>query len=319
MTPKYFLELTLLASIWGASFLLTRVSVGELGPLPLTFLRLGTASLMLLLLMTVYGQWVQLRYYWRHILVIGIISTCLPFVLIAITTLYSSAGFAAILNSFAPIFSAVIGWLWLKEYLSWPAIIGIVLSCVGVLVMVTDTDSISAGFKLLPILTGLGATLLYALTGNYSRKFVHGVSPLVVATGSQCFATLCLAPAALMTWPDQAVSTTVWISVFTLGTLCTGFALLMYFHLLGRIGVANTMLVTYMVPVFAMLWGSIFLQEAITFKMILGAAFILSGITLTTGLLRRRKALLDLQQRTAQAEQQTEDTHSLQQTRDTHS
>jgi drug/metabolite transporter (DMT)-like permease len=289
MKSNHLIQLIILASIWGSSFLFTRIAVGEFGPIPLTFMRSCIASFTLLPILLISGQWPTFKKHWRHILVVGLISTALPFSFMNITTLYTSAGFSSIMNALTPIFSAIIAWLWLKEYLSIPAIIGIGLSFLGVLVMIMDKQSISTEYSLIPIFTGLCAAALYGLTGNYSRSFLTGVSPVAVSAGCQFFAALMLLPVAFYTWPEQTISLSSWGSAAVLGVLCTGIGYIMFFRLLDEAGVTKTMVVTYLVPVFAMTWGTLFLDEIITIQMLAGAAFILSGITLTTGILKKRQ------------------------------
>jgi drug/metabolite transporter (DMT)-like permease len=275
-----------------------RISVGEFGAIPLSAARSSIAALTLFPIVLMSGQWRQFMRYWKHFIVLGLISTALPFTFITLSTQFSTAGFASILNSLTPIMSAAIAWLWLKEYLSVPAIVGIGLSFAGVLVMITDTQSIATDLVMLPILFGLLAAFFYGLTGNYSRKFAEGVPSIVLATGCQVFAALFLIPPAIILWPDNPISTTGWINAVILGLLCTGVAFILYFHLLENIGVARTVIVTYMIPVFGMLWGTLFLDETITPVMMAGAVLILSGIALTTGLvtsLRNRKAGMGLE------------------------
>lgn len=287
MKSRHFIELVILGSLWGSSFLVTRISVDELGPVVLTMLRAFVASLALAPLMFAGGHWQSFRQNWGHILVIGIISTALPFICLSTATQYSTAGFASILNSLMPIFSAIIAWMWLKETLSMSAITGIVLGFLGVVVMLADTHSISSDFLLLPILAGMGASLFYALNGNYTRRFVQDVSPVALSAGCQFFACLCLLPPAWADWPDTPVSLQAWMCMVYLGVVCTGVAFILYFRLLRNVGVANTALVTYLVPVFAMLFGVVFLDETITWPMVAGAVCILTGIAMTTGLARR--------------------------------
>jgi drug/metabolite transporter (DMT)-like permease len=271
-----------LAAIWGASFLFIRMAVGDFGAIPLTATRSAIAALTLTPLMLWSGKGHLFLKYWTHLLVLSLISTALPFVFLSISTQYTSAGFASILNALTPIFSAIIAWLWLKEYLSMPAMIGIASSFAGVLVMVLDKDTIDASFALLPILAGLAATFMYGLTGNYSRKLLPGLSPLVVSAGCQIFSALCLAPFAYLQWPSEPIPARGWILASVLGIVCTGAAFIIYFHLLEKIGVARTVVVTYLSPVFAMVWGYLFLEEVITLKMFIGAICIMIGIGLTT-------------------------------------
>jgi len=281
----------ILAAIWGSSFMFARLSVGEFGAIPLSAVRSLVAALTLFPLMLWKGQWAGLRDNLGHFAVLGLISTALPFTLLTVTTQFATAVFASILNALPPIVSAIIAWLWLKEYLSAPAMAGIGLSFAGVLSLVTDTQSVDTGNILLPILTGFGAAFFYGLTGNYSRKFVHHVPTIAQATGCQVFAALFMIPPALFLWPEHAISASGWTNAVILGLLCTGIAFILYFSLLGSIGVARTVIVTYMIPVFGMFWGFVFLDETITLSMLAGAALILSGIALTTGLIKRKPKL----------------------------
>lgn len=282
MNIKQLVQLISLAAIWGASFLFIRLAVPDFGPVPLTAARSLVATLTLLPLMLLKGQWPVFRQYWGHIMVIGLISTALPFSFLSISTQYTSAGFASILNALTPLFSALVAWLWLKEYLTPVAVIGILLGFAGVMVMVFDRETITASYALLPILAGVAGTLLYGLTGNYSRRFTAGVPALVISAGCQLFATLFLLPVAVVLWPTAPIPPGSWLYVVVLGMLCTGVAYILYFNLLATVGVARTVIVTYLVPVFAMLWGYLILDEGVTLKMLAGALCILAGIGLTT-------------------------------------
>lgn len=272
----------MLASLWGASFMFIRMAVPHFGPVPLSGTRSLIAALMLTPLMLLKGQWPAFRQAWPHLLVIGLISTALPFSFLSISTQYTSAGFASILNALTPIFSALVAWLWLKEYLTPAVVVGILLGFGGVFVMVFDRETISSSFPLLPILAGLGGTLLYGLTGNYSRRYMTQVPVLTISAGSQVFATLLLLPVAIVQWPQEPIPASSWLYACVLGMACTGLAYILYFGLLEKVGVARTVIVTYLVPVFAMLWGFLVLDERITLQMLAGAACILCGIGLTT-------------------------------------
>lgn len=282
MKPRSLLLLILLAAIWGSSFIFIRLSVDWFGAVPLTASRSFIAACALMPVMLLRGHWPMFRQYWPHLLVVGLISTALPFTFLSISTQYTSAGFASILNSLTPIFSAVIAWLWLQEKLTAAAITGIALSFIGLLVMVLDRQTLSTSFPLLPVLAGLGATFLYGLTGNYSRKFLAPVPPLVVSAGCQLFSTACMLPLAALQWPLEPIPLIGWLYASVLGIVCTGIAYIIYFHLLATVGVARTVVVTYLAPVFAMLWGFLFLDENVTLKMLAGAGCIMLGIGLTT-------------------------------------
>lgn len=282
LNSKQLLMMLSLATLWSGSFLFIRMAVPFFGPVPLSAARAVVATLTLMPLLLLSGKLAVLREHWRHIMIIGLISTALPVVCLSISTQYTSAGFASVLNALTPIFSALVAWLWLKEYLSVAMIIGILMGFAGVIVMVFDRDTISSDFLLLPVLAGLLGTLLYGLTGNYSRRFTRDVPALVIAGGCQLFAALFLLPAAALMWPATPIPPQAWLQVLALGMFCTGLAFILYFHLLANIGVARTVVVTYLVPMFAMLWGKLFLDEDVTLKMLIGAICIMTGIGLTT-------------------------------------
>ncbi len=291
VNSRQILQLFVLAAIWGASFLFIRLAVPHFGPVPLSAMRSTIAALVLVPIVLMRGELSIFRQNWPHLLVIGLTSTALPFALFSLTTELTSAGFAAILNSLTPIFSALVAWLWLKEYLTPAMVSGILLGFLGVLVMVFDRETISSGLVLLPVLAGLAGSLFYGLTGNYSRRFAASIPVSVIAAGSQTFSMLTLAPVAFVQWPAAPVPGSAWAYVLVLGVLCTAVAHLMYFNLLGKVGVARTVIVTYLIPVFAMLWGFLILGEGVTLKMLAGAACVLSGIGLLTYKPRRVAAV----------------------------
>jgi drug/metabolite transporter (DMT)-like permease len=242
------------------------------------------AAVTLLPLLLLSGKWAELSEHWPHIMVIGLISTAAPATMLSISTEYTSAGFASILNALTPLFSALIAWLWLKEELTLPVVAGITLGFIGVMVMVFDRETITSNFVLLPIIAGVTGTFLYGLTGNYSRRFAQHVSPIVITAGCQLFSTLFMVPLALLLWPAASIPMQGWIYAVILGVFCTGVAFILFFKLLETVGVVRTVIVTYLVPVFAMLWGTLFLDETITLKMMIGAGLILAGVGLSTRL-----------------------------------
>lgn len=282
MTRPQVLMLCSLAAIWGASFLFIRMALPYFGPVALSGIRslIGALALTPFLLGRVPLGY--LRSHGWHLLAIGAISTALPFLCLTLSTQYTSAGFASILNALTPICSALIGFAWLHERLSLPAVGGILLGFVGVSVMVLDRDTISSSFPLLPVAAGLFATFCYGLTGFYIRRYLQGIPSPVLSAYCQSAAALLMLPFVVQLWPAAAVPLQGWMLAAALGILCTGIAFILYFHLLSRIGVARTVVVTYLVPVFALLWGAIFLDEIATPKMLAGAALILTGIGLTT-------------------------------------
>lgn len=283
------LELVLLAATWGSTFLFLRIASPEFGPFPLVLLRTLAAGLFLMPFLFFSKQQTLLIKHWRPLFIVALTTTIFPFCLLAYTSLYTTSGYIAILNSTVPIFTVIIAFLWLKERLHFTGVIGILVGFIGVAFLVGDNASLDKSAGLLPVYAALCAAAFYGLGSLYTKQALTGVSPLVVATGSQFFAVILLTPAAIVFWPEQTPSNTAWFSVITLGILCTAIALVQFYRLLARIGPTRTVMVAYLIPGFSMLWGNLVLDEVITANMILGCSLTLIGVGFTTNLFRRKR------------------------------
>lgn len=287
MKTSDLIELIALAAIWGASFLFMRMGAAEFGPLALSMLRVGGATLFLLPLLAWQRQSGVLRTHWRAIGVVGIVNSAFPFVLFTVAALAINAGLSSIFNATAPLWGAIIGALWLKDRLSPSRMLGLAIGFAGVLFLAWDKASLKPGehgvSAAVAIAACLGATLCYGFGANYTKRKLQGVPPLAVAAGSQLAATLVLALPGLWTWPAQVPSASAWWALAGLALLCTGVAYLLYFRLIAHVGPARAISVTYLLPVFGVLWGALFLGEAVTPTMLLGCAIILVGTSLATG------------------------------------
>ncbi len=285
-------ELTLLAAIWGASFLFMRMGAGEFGAVAVAALRVSGAALLLMPLLALRRQTAALRRHWRPIFVVGVINSALPFLGFAYALMSITAGLAAIFNATAPLFGAAVAWLWLNERLTRLRTVGLALGFGGVVALAWSNVNSAAEFKTggsgWAVVACVAASALYGLAANYTRKRLVGVAPLAVAAGSQLAATLCLALPAVIWWPQAAPSPRAWIAMVLLAFVCTGFAYLLFFRLIAHVGAANAIAVTYLVPLFAMLWGGLFLAEQVTLPMITGGAVILLGTGFATGMLGMR-------------------------------
>lgn len=276
-------ELFSLAAIWGASFLFMRIGTPEFGPVPLIALRVGIAALVLLPVLRSAAARGQVRSKLWPLLVVGVTNSALPFSLFAYSTLYVNAGFDAVLNATVPLWTGLIAFVWLKTPMSRPQVIGMLVGMAGVVVLVWD--KIGEGQPGVWLATGavLLATLSYGFAINYSKTRLAGVPPFVVACGSQLAATMVLLPLAVLYWPAAPVSSTAWYSVLALGVLCTGVAYAIFYRLLDRVGSAYAASVTFLIPIFGVVWGAIFLKEQVTAGMVLGCLVILLGTALATG------------------------------------
>lgn len=287
MPIKYGIELLLLSAIWGASFLFMRTTSGEFGPIMLITLRTAIASIVLLPFLLFKNHSGSIVKHWRVIFVIGMTNTAIPFCLLSYSTLYLGAGYASVLNATAPMFGAIIGFVWLKDKLGVIAILGLITGFIGVLVLTFARQVGDIQTTWLPIIAALFATFLYGLAACVTKRSLQGVNALAIATGSQVFAALTLAPLSVFFWPQTMPSHSSWWQLFVLGTLCTAFAYILYFRLIANIGAANAITVAYLVPVFGVIWGMLFLNERLSPSMWFGAFLVLLGVILTTGLHKR--------------------------------
>ncbi|RPI50211.1 MAG: DMT family transporter, partial [Acidobacteria bacterium] len=227
----------------------------------------------------------------RPLMFLGTFNSAVPFTLFAYAVLSVTAGFAAVLNSTAPLFGALVAFTWLRETPARTRLLGLMVGFAGVLILVWDRLSFSNSGGTRAVLAGLTAAFLYGIAANYTKKRLSGVDPLVIATGSLIAATAFLVPAALMYWPRTPPNAASWISAILLGTICTGVAYMLYFRLLARVGPSRALTVTYLIPVFGLLWGYVFLDEAITPRMAVACSVIFVGIALATGAAGRKPSV----------------------------
>lgn len=297
MRPRDVSELVILAALWGGSFLFMRVAAPQFGPAALIELRVGLAALLLLPVLAWRGHLAPL---WRKagpLLFVGVTNSALPFVLYAWAALSVTAGFASVVNATSPLFAALVAWVWLKDRLSAAAMAGLLLGLLGVVILVWGKASFRVGGAGWAVAACLAATLNYGIAANFTKRFLSGVDPMAIATGSQFYAALVLAPFAVWLWPEAMPGRAAWTSVLLLAFACTGVAYVMYFRLIAHVGPARAIAVTFLIPVFGMLWGAILLDEVVTINMLAGCAVILAGTGLATGVIRVPRAFAVLQGR----------------------
>ena len=297
MNPRNVFQLVLLAALWGASFLFIRVVVTDFGVTPLMALRVGIGALFLVIVLFARRPARQsltiLRSRALPLLVVGILNSAAPFCLFAYAELTLSAGVTSVINASAPLWGALVAFLWLKDRLSALRSVGLVVGFLGVSLLVWDQIAGSHGGSATYMTTalaagaGLGATLLYGIAANYTKRHLTGVDALTVATGTMIGATVVLAPLAVIYWPATAISLGAWGAVIALGIACTGVAYMLYFHLIATIGPARAITVTFVVPIFGILWGALFLGESVSPGMLEGGVVILLGTALATGVVKR--------------------------------
>jgi drug/metabolite transporter (DMT)-like permease len=296
MKTRDLTDLFLLAALWGASFLFMRIAAPEFGPLALVEVRVVIAAVFLLGLLAWRGELGALRVQPGRLAALGVLNSALPFVLLTYATLHVTAGFAAILNATVPLWTALIGWLWLRNAIRPLQWTGLALGLAGVAVLVwgkaSFTPSASQLGTTLAFAAALVATCAYGLAANCTRKYLPDARPLVLAGGSQIGAATALLAPALLTWPATMPSPLAWASAIALGLACTALAYLLYFRLLARVGAVSASAVTFLIPAFATGWGALFLGEGVTLQMLAGGGVILAGTALGLGLWPRATARL---------------------------
>jgi drug/metabolite transporter (DMT)-like permease len=289
LTPWDIGELVLLAAIWGSSFMFLRVAAPAFGPVAVNVFRTGIAAVLLVALAAGSRARPASRAELGPLAVVGILNTAAPFVLYGYSALWVSAGFGALVNATTPLWAALVAYVWLRERLTRLGVLGLCIGFSGVVILVSGNVAADAHHFRLAVSAALCGSLLYGMGANYTRRYLIGVAPLTVAAMSLSAATLALLPGAILTWPEHALSARAWLYVLALGVVCTACGHLMYFRLIARIGPARAIAVTFLIPVFAALWGALFLHEPVTAGMVVGGAVILLGTALATGVIRARE------------------------------
>jgi len=277
------LELTALGAVWGGSFLFMRVAAPDFGPVPLVETRLALGALTLLPFL-----WRARAHFtpalWLRIAGIAAVNSVLPFVLFAWGAERAPAGIGAITNAMTVMFTALVAFALYGERIGARRLAGLVAGFAGVAILASGrTAGASVG---LAALAGTAASLCYGFGINFVRHYLSGYPAGAVAAANLTAGAVLLAPLAIYTWPQRAIPLSSWISAALLGTLCTGVAFVFYYRLIARIGAARTATVTYLIPLFGVIWAWLLLGEPLTLTMALAGALILAGV----GLSQRREA-----------------------------
>ncbi|MCJ2142598.1 DMT family transporter [Methylobacterium sp. E-066] len=294
MSAPEWAMLLALSVLWGGSFFFTGIALSGLPPLTLVVLRVGLAALILNLVLPLTGLRLPrgLRI-WTACLGMSLLNNVLPFCLIVWGQTHIASGLAAILNATTPLFTVIVAHLLTTdERMTGNRLAGVLVGLGGVAVMVGPTALAGLSAGLLAQLAVLGAALSYAFAGVFGRRFLRlGVPPLAVAAGQVTMSTLVLLPVALAVdrpWTLPIPGAPVWGAVFGIATLSTALAYVLYFRILARAGATNLSLVTFLIPVSAILLGALVLGEHLEPRHYLGMALIGCGLAAIDGRLLRR-------------------------------
>lgn len=279
MRPIDIIRLLTLAAIWGGSFIFMRVIAPVLGAIPTANSRVLIAGLVLTLYFKLRKFDPEWKKNWKQYLIIGIIGSGIPFALFAYAAISIPASYEVILNSTAPLFGAVFSWLWLGDKMNSQKMGGLITAAIGVAIVVNLGRTELSKTFILAVLACLLASICYGLAGIYIKKFTKDLKPIGIAGGSQLLVGLFLLPLSVTHHIDVSLLLNLKIILCILGLalICSMLAYLLYYQLIADIGPTRALTVTFLMPVFGMIWGAVFLKEIITLQMILGTITILFG------------------------------------------
>jgi drug/metabolite transporter (DMT)-like permease len=290
MNPTQWLMLIVLSMLWGGSFLFLGVSVSELPIFTVIALRVGIAAIILYVAMRIAGENMPRdRAAWTAFIVMGFLNNVIPFTLLGFGQSHIASGLAAILTAATPLIGNVTAhFTWHDEPLTANRIIGMVLGLVGVGIMFLPS-LLAEGFgvNVLAELACLGAAVAFGFSGVYGRTFSKlGVSPLKAGTGTLFSSSVVMIVLALLfdqPWAIPVPAPHIIAAVIGLAVLSTAVAYILYFNLLKQVGATNTLLVTILMPVFAVIFGALLLSERLEPRHFLGFGIVVLGLAATDG------------------------------------
>ena len=283
------LDFAVLSAIWGSSFLFMQMAAPQFGVMPTAALRVGIASLVLLPLVWHRDLLPMLHRHWRATFLVGVFNSGIPFVLYAFALAHLSTGLTSILNATTPMFGALVAWIWLRDRPGASRVTGLVIGFIGVALLAGRGAGLRPEAEMQiavwAVLACLAACLCYGISASFTKRYLADTPSVVTATGSQLGATLALALPALVAWPEQMPDLRAWGAMLVLGVACSGVAYLLFFRLIERTGAARALTVTFLIPVAAMTYGVVFLDEVLTAWMVMCGAIILLGTAWSSGLI----------------------------------
>ena len=287
MSTRNLLQLILLASIWGASFLFMRVAAPVIGAMPTAFLRVSLAALGLWALLTVLKVRLDFQGKLKVTMLLGLINSGIPTLMYSLAALSLPAGYSSIFNATTPLMGVMIGTLFFAEQMTWAKGIGVFIGLFGV-ALLTHTGPLDFNLKLLlGALACMVATTCYGFAGYLTRRWLNqqgGLDNRLASLGSMFGASLLLLP--LFLWsllvqpPASWGGWQVWGSLLALGLVCTAFAYVLYFQLLTDIGPLKSMAVTFLIPPFGVFWGVLLLNEPLSWAYLSGGSLIVLALYL---------------------------------------
>jgi drug/metabolite transporter (DMT)-like permease len=272
-----------LGAVWGAVFVFMRIAAPEVGPVWAAETRLAIGAGVLVLLAGA-RTWRIARGRIVSLVITGALFSAVPFTLISIATVTLPAGFTALLNAATPLFTAAVAVAFLGQRISTRVAAGLAVGVVAVVVLVGWSPLDPTITTLLAVAAGLGVPASYALAGNFVRARLSDVPPTELATGALTAGALLALPMAIVSGPPTMPALDGVISLIGVGTLSTAFAWPLFFRVLRRSTPTTASTVTFIVPAFALAWGSIALGETVGIGLLVGFGLILVSLVLVLGI-----------------------------------
>lgn len=297
MTGREWLTLLILAVIWGGAFMFIGVAVRHVDPLTYVWLRLTIAAGGMFVFLKLKGERLGLpRSVWGSILLLALLNNALPFTLFGWGQTHIASGLASILNATTPIWGVLVAHFFTQDERMTPRkIAGVLLGFAGVATMIGPMLLANIGTDALAQLACIAAAFCYAIAAVWARRFRRmELSPMSVTTGQLTAGALMMLPLAMFVdqpWTQPLPPATAWGAIVALALLCTAFGYVLYFRLIASAGATNALLVTLLVPPFAILFGSLFLNEILAPQDFIGLALIALGLAAIDGRLLKRLGL----------------------------
>jgi drug/metabolite transporter (DMT)-like permease len=276
-------SLVFLGAVWGAAFLFLRIAAPEVGAVWAAEIRLLVGA-SVLIVFAGRRTLAAARGRVRSFLIVGALFSAVPFTLISFATLTLPAGFTSLLNAATPLFTAGIAVGFLGQRLAWRVAAGLAIGVIAVIVLVGWSPIEPTATTILAVAAGLGAPASYAIAGNYVRARMAGVEPIDLATGMLTAGAIVALPAALLSGAPGTPALDGIVSLLAVGVLSTAIAWPVFFRVLRRTTPTAASTVTFIVPAFALTWGSIALAEPVDLGLVVGFALILVSLVLVLGI-----------------------------------
>ncbi|MEE4194116.1 MAG: EamA family transporter [Anaerolineae bacterium] len=286
MTSKEWLMMFGLSLLWGSSFLLIKYALKGFQPFSIVLVRVVVASVVLWSILRWQGKKLPHdKKIWRDFFVISLINNVIPFSIIMWSETQISSGLTSVLNASAPLWTVILALALRAEQVTWNRIIGVIFGFTGVIVMIGFSSLEGFGLHILAQVGMLLATLCYALAGQYTQR-LKALEPNTIATGQVLCSSIIMLPVVALAdkpWLQPMPSASSWAAVIALGVLGTAVAYLLYFRILLSAGPGNALLVTFIIPVNAVLLGIIVLGETFAPYQFGGMFLILLGLLAVDG------------------------------------